>query len=130
MGLMTGLPKVIEEAKKEYDCIGGASSGISFTLAEELGISDNLLAMGDNAGFIKHLLDGGDDVGSLRGQIQQIYIDPPFFSKASYDAVIKLHRPEGETAVKHRAYEDVWKEGMSEYLKMNSSFPYARPAGR
>lgn len=118
MGLMTGLPKVIEEAKKEYDCIGGTSSGISFTLAEELGTSENLLAMGDNAGFMKHLLEVGDGVESLRGKIQQIYIDPPFFSKASYDAVIKLQSPEGETAVRHRAYEDVWKEGMADYLKM------------
>lgn len=118
MGLMTGLPQVIEEAKKEYDGIGGTSSGISFTLAEELGTSENLLAMGDNAGFMKHLLEVGDGVESLRGKIQQIYIDPPFFSKASYDAVIKLQSPEGETAVRHRAYEDVWKEGMADYLKM------------
>ena len=69
MGLMTGLPQVIEEAKKEYDGIGGTSSGISFTLAEELGTSENLLAMGDNAGFMKHLLEVGD-------------VHPPFQSHA------------------------------------------------
>ena len=118
MGLMTGLPQVIEEAKKEYDCIAGNPFETSFTLAEELGTSENLLAMGDNAGFMKLLLEDGDGVKSLRGKIQQIYIDPPFFSKASYDAVIKLQSPEGETAVRHRAYEDVWKEGMADYLKM------------
>ena len=114
MGLMTGLPQVIEEAKKEYERITGGN----FALAEELGTSENLLAMGDNAGFMKLLLEDGDGVKSLRGKIQQIYIDPPFFSKASYDAVIKLQSPEGETAVRHRAYEDVWKEGMADYLKM------------
>ena len=114
MGLMTGLPQVIEEAKKEYERITGGN----FALAEELGASENLLALGDNARFMKYLLDGGDGVKSLRGKIQQIYIDPPFFSKASYDAVIKLQSPEGETAVRHRAYEDVWKEGMADYLKM------------
>ena len=114
MGLMTGLPQVIEEAKKEYERITGGN----FALTEELGASENLLALGDNARFMKYLLDGGDGVKSLRGKIQQIYIDPPFFSKASYDAVIKLQSPEGETAVRHRAYEDVWKEGMADYLKM------------
>ena len=114
MGLMTGLPQVIEEAKKEYERITGGN----FALTEELGASENLLALGDNARFMKYLLDGGDGAESLRGRIRQIYIDPPFFSKASYDAVIKLQSPEGETAVRHRAYEDVWKEGMAEYLKM------------
>ena len=114
MGLMTGLPQVIEEAKKEYERITGGN----FALTEELGASENLLALGDNARFMKYLLDGGDGAESLRGRIRQIYIDPPFFSKASYDAVIKLQSPEGDTAVRHRAYEDVWKEGMADYLKM------------
>ena len=111
---MTGLPQVIEEAKKEYERITGGN----FALTEELGASENLLALGDNARFMKYLLDGGDGAESLRGRIRQIYIDPPFFSKASYDAVIKLQSPEGDTAVRHRAYEDVWKEGMADYLKM------------
>ena len=114
MGLMTGLPQVIEEVKKEYERITGGN----FALTEELGASENLLALGDNARFMKYLLDGGEGAESLRGRIRQIYIDPPFFSKASYDAVIKLQSPEGETAVRHRAYEDVWKEGMADYLKM------------
>ncbi len=109
MGLMAGLPQVIEEAKKEYENV----EDLSFILAEEFGKAENLLALGDNAGFMKHLVDSG-----MEGKIRQIYIDPPFFSKANYDAVIKLRSPEGETAVKHRAYEDVWKEGMAEYLKM------------
>lgn len=117
MGLITELPQVITEAKKEYE----GTSDRAFFLAEELGTSGNLLALGDNADFMKYLLDGESadrQEGSLRGRIQQIYIDPPFFSKASYDAVIKVQSPEGETSVKHRAYEDVWKEGMAEYLKM------------
>ena len=109
MGLICKLPHIIEEAKKEYEHIAGSS----FAIEEELGESDNLLALGDNAVFMKHLLEGG-----MGGKVQQIYIDPPFFSKASYDAVIKVQSSEGETAVKHMAYEDVWKEGMAEYLKM------------
>ncbi|MGN0735904.1 MAG: DNA methyltransferase, partial [Anaerovoracaceae bacterium] len=109
MGLICKLPQVIEEAKKEYEQIAGSN----FMTEEEMGESENLLALGDNAAFMKHLLEGG-----MEGKIQQIYIDPPFFSKASYDAVIKVQSSDGETAVKHMAYEDVWKEGMAEYLKM------------
>lgn len=114
MGLICELPEVILEAKKEY---GEIKSG-SFELTEEYGTSENLLAHGDNAAFMKYLLENSAARESMEGKIQQIYIDPPFFSKASYDAVIKLQIEAGETAVKHRAYEDVWKKGMAEYLKM------------
>ncbi|MGF6376235.1 site-specific DNA-methyltransferase (adenine-specific) [Clostridiales Family XIII bacterium PM5-7] len=43
-----------------------------------------------------------------------IYIDPPFYSKANYDAV--LHA--GDENIKHLAYGDKWEKGMAEYLKM------------
>lgn len=109
MGLICELPKVIAEAEKEYEEL----KSTPFVLKEQHGSSDNILTLGDNAAFMKNLLEDG-----MEGKIQQIYIDPPFFSKASYDAVIKLQGAEGEMALKHRAYEDVWKEGMTEYLKM------------
>jgi len=113
MGLICKLPEVLAQAKIEYDNLKSAP----FIVGEEVGQSGNILAEGDNAQFMKFLLDPacGHD---LEGKIQQIYIDPPFFSKANYDAVIKLQSEDGETAVKHMAYEDVWKEGMAEYLKM------------
>ncbi|MBQ6899795.1 MAG: site-specific DNA-methyltransferase [Firmicutes bacterium] len=113
MGLISKLPEVLTQAKIEYENLKSAP----FVVGEEVGQSGNILAEGDNAQFMKFLLDpaSGHD---LEGKIQQIYIDPPFFSKANYDAVIKLQSEDGETAVKHMAYEDVWKEGMAEYLKM------------
>ncbi|MBQ4650453.1 MAG: site-specific DNA-methyltransferase [Firmicutes bacterium] len=114
MGLICKLPEVLTQAKAEYENLKSAP----FLLGEEVGQSGNILAEGDNAQFMKLLLDGDSDRVSLEGKIQQIYIDPPFFSKANYDAVIKLQGEDGETSVKHMAYEDVWKEGMAEYLKM------------
>ncbi len=113
MGLICKLPEIICQAKTEYE---NMKSG-SFAVCEELGQSDNVLAQGDNAEFMKYLLSPQTE-DCLEGKIQQIYIDPPFFSKANYDAVIKLQSENGETAVKHTAYEDVWKQGMAEYLKM------------
>lgn len=110
MGLIGKLPEVLAQAKSEYENI---KSG-AFVSCEEVGKSGNLLAEGDNAEFMKFLLEAQ----SMEGKIQQIYIDPPFFSKANYDSVIKVQSEDGETAVKHMAYEDVWKEGMAEYLKM------------
>jgi len=49
-----------------------------------------------------------------------IYIDPPFFSKADYDAVVKA----GDKQIRHLAYEDKWSKGMSQYLKMMASRLY------
>jgi adenine specific DNA methylase Mod len=64
---------------------------------------------------MKFLLNKED----MAGKIQQIYIDPPFFSKATYDATVKMTNADGdEIKVKKRAYEDIWEEGMEEYLKM------------
>lgn len=114
MGLICKLPGVLTQAKAEYQNLKNAP----FNIGEEIGQSGNILAEGDNAQFMKFLLDGGWQGESLEGRIQQIYIDPPFFSKSNYDAVIKLQGEDGETSVKHMAYEDVWKEGMAEYLKM------------
>lgn len=54
------------------------------------------------------------DERQMAGKIQMIYIDPPFFSKSNYDAVVKA----GDTNIKHLAYGDKWEKGLSEYLKM------------
>lgn len=73
-------------------------------------MNENILYHGDNRTFMKALSE--DD--SLRGKIQMIYIDPPFFSKSNYDAVVKA----GNENIKHLAYADKWEKGISEYLKM------------
>ena len=50
----------------------------------------------------------------LASGIQLIYIDPPFYSKADYDAVVRA----GGENIRHPAYGDKWEKGLSEYLKM------------
>lgn len=68
---------------------------------------------GDNIKLIKSLIDDK----KLKDAFKLIYIDPPFFSKAKYDAVVKA----GEDNFRHRVYEDRWKGGLSSYLKMLTS---------
>lgn len=76
----------------------------------------NIMAFGDNAAFMKYLLDEK----SMSGKINLIYIDPPFFSKAAYDAVINIKSPDGKEkcSAKYFAYDDIWQGDMSGYLKM------------
>lgn len=55
----------------------------------------------------------------LRGKVQLIYIDPPFFSKAKYGMESKLAASDGsKVTVKQLAYTDTWDSGLYEYLKM------------
>lgn len=70
----------------------------------------NLLIQGDNKNVMGNLIEKDD----VCGKIKLIYIDPPFFSKADYDAMVKC---DGEN-IKHKAYEDTWSLGMKGYLKM------------
>jgi DNA modification methylase len=46
------------------------------------------------------------------GQIQMIYVDPPFFTGADYDAVVEVN---GQR-LRHPAYRDTWSSGLKEYL--------------
>ena len=110
MSLITEFPKIIEESNDEYRKLKGKSIYIS----EEINMgntqdSGNILCHGDNLLFMKNLLDNG-----YKEKINLIYIDPPFFSKSDYDAVIKV----GNKTVKHLAYEDSWRTGIFDYLKM------------
>ena len=121
MSLIFELPRILEESKKEYEKIKTAASiKRPFVVVEKKDtrkISDgNVLARGDNLDLIKYLMEEQD----MSGKLQLVYMDPPFYSNASYDAVIKLKSPyvEDEPTIKPMAYDDHWKTGMEEYLKM------------
>lgn len=121
MSLIYLLPSILEESKEEYEEIKKSiPAGRSFCPVEKINHtqseSGSLLARGDNLEFIQYLIREKD----MEGKIQLIYMDPPFYSKASYDAVIKLKSPliEDAPAIKPTAYDDLWKTGMEEYLRM------------
>lgn len=81
----------------------------------------NRLIYGDNLLAMAALLAGDDEMPSLRGKIDLIYIDPPFDSKADYRTKINL--PSGDieqkpTAIEQFAYSDTWQDGTIGYLKM------------
>lgn len=116
MNLISKFPEILEESKKQY----GQTAASDFKLSEEINCEEgkwsNILALGDNGGFMKSLLNEGN----MEGKLKLIYIDPPFFSKAVYDAVIHLSPVNGEKLppVKYFAYDDVWQKDMSGYLTM------------
>lgn len=64
---------------------------------------------GDNIRLMKEMLENE----TIRGKIRLIYIDPPFFSKTDYDAVVDV----GKKKIHHPAYDDKWEKGIYHYLR-------------
>lgn len=72
----------------------------------------NKIFWGDNLQVMSHLLK------KYRGQVDLIYIDPPFDSKADYKKKIKLQGKKAEndkTAFEEKQYTDIWSN--DEYLQ-------------
>lgn len=81
----------------------------------------NRLIYGDNLLAMAALLAGDETTPSLRGNIDLIYIDPPFDSKADYRTTIKLPGVDVErrpTTAEQYAYSDTWSDGTASYLAM------------
>lgn len=140
MSLIMEFPDILEESRRLYstveskpldiseeinmkreDCFGLHQCGCqvdNLSMSEDclntVNLTEpktiNVLCHGDNCGFMKSLIEK-ENYG---GKINMIYIDPPFFSKADYDAVLTLNKDK----VKHLAYKDSWETGIADYLKM------------
>jgi len=82
---------------------------------------NNRLIYGDNLLAMAALLAGDANTPSLRGQVDLIYIDPPFDSKADYRTKVTLPGVELEqrpTVIEQFAYSDTWSDGTASYLAM------------
>lgn len=102
----------MQAGRRQYRGAKGKPLYLSEEISGKQGSLFNMLIKGDNKQVMKTLIDDYD----LAGKVKMIYIDPPFFSKANYDAVVKA----GDESIKHLAYGDKWEKGLSEYLKMLS----------
>ena len=93
----------------------------------------NRMIYGDNLLAIAALLAGDEQMPSLRGKVDLIYIDPPFDSKADYRTKVVLPSPAGgrgaggegsveleqkPTVIEQFAYSDTWSDGTASYLAM------------
>lgn len=114
MSLIGQLSGILEESREEYE--QAAAGDFNAVTQSPSATGKNLLARGDNLAFMKYLVEEK----KLSGKLQLIYIDPPFFSKANYDAVVKIEPSRGkeQPAIKLRAYHDLWENGMADYLRM------------
>ena len=66
-------------------------------------IVSNKIYHGNNINLLSEMAKSGE----FQGKFNLIYIDPPFFTKANYHAVVNV----GDENIKHLAYGDKWKNG-------------------
>ncbi len=113
---MIDFAKILKDSKREAAEAVDGKFGITEETGTDRGGQPCLLAFGDNMRFMSWLLKRRE----MAGKIDLIYIDPPFFSKARYDAVIRLTDRGGNRLdpIKYFAYDDRWQKDMENYLRM------------
>jgi adenine-specific DNA-methyltransferase len=143
--LLEELPKIIADGKREAEQIldrleGNYRIGLQtrelvipskdskiddlFRAGRDKGgerVPSNRLIYGDNLLAMAALLAGDAETPSLRGNVDLIYIDPPFDSKANYRTKITLPDIDVEqrpTVIEQFAYSDTWADGTVSYLGM------------
>ena len=103
---------------------GSAKDGIQMEIAQlaeeetpdegELPVSR--IASGDNLEYMIWLLKAK----GINGRLQLIYVDPPFFSNAKYQASVQITDADGKRSpvLKVGAYDDKWGSDLEAYLEM------------
>ncbi len=113
MTVMAELGRAYRNGRHRY---AGIKKGepCPMKMTEQYGKSSgSMVIRGDNGRVMDSLLR----CENMGGRVNMIYIDPPFFSKTDYDAVLKVEK---ET-IRHRAYGDNWRFGKIGYFSMLTS---------
>ncbi len=108
-----GFPELRWTGKRPYKSTQYYPAQLRETYGEEQNGWMNKIFWGDNLQVMSHLLK------EYRGQIDLIYIDPPFDSKADYKKRIKIkgigEAESDSTSFEEKQYGDIWTN--DEYLQ-------------
>ena len=107
-----GYPELHWTGKRPYNSTQYYPAQLKETYGTEQNGWINKIFWGDNLQVMSHLLK------KYRGQVDLVYIDPPFDSKADYKKTIKLRGKEttnDHTAFEEKQYGDMWNN--DEYLQ-------------
>ena len=99
----------IEKGRAMYERVHG-----SLAPAGSLdGDMPNELCLGDNLEYMKGLLERG-----YEGKFRLIYIDPPFFTRSSFNASVSVRDASGSShKVHHLAYDDKFDRSLEYYIE-------------
>ncbi|MBN7772856.1 DNA methyltransferase [Clostridium aminobutyricum] len=116
MGLIYKLAQILEESRAEYLQSKAEIYSEVACFGHTQQDKRNLLAYGNNLQWMNYLKD---HLG-MEGNLQLIYVDPPFYSKADYFMSVKIEseKLEEDFKIKQTVYTDTWNKGIEDYLKM------------
>ena len=109
---MKGQPELKWRGKRPFNSTQFFPAQLKETYGEEVDGWMNKVFWGDNLQVMSHLLK------YYRGQVDLIYIDPPYDSKADYKKRIELRGKEttnDQTVFEEKQYTDIWSN--DEYLQ-------------
>ena len=121
MNTLYSLTEAFHEGEKIYKEITASDSYDKFCVDEMYCMdndedSNNRIGSGDNLKYMNYLIKEYD----MKGKIQLIYVDPPFFSDSIYQASTRLESDliGKSKLLKTGAYDDRWSMDFGEYIKM------------
>ena len=118
MEIISQLPEIIKECERKTKELLSIIPNINSTVEEDDFIKQqkflnpNVLYHSDNIDSMVDLINRG-----YGGNLDLIYIDPPFFTKSSYNKRVEIVFKGKKEVLEYKAYEDLWKGGLGEYLE-------------
>ncbi len=110
---MTVIEQILEGIKKGRALYEHVQGSFDAGTKGQGGDGLNELRLGDNLVYMKELLERG-----YAGSFRLIYIDPPFFTRSSFNASVNVRDSRGAShKVHHLAYDDKFDRDLAYYIE-------------
>ena len=114
---MTTIEQILEGIKRGRALYESVQGSVSVKKAEEsadsAGEALNELYLGDNLAYMNGLLEKG-----YGGAFKLLYIDPPFFTRSSFNASVNVTGSDGKShRIHHLAYDDKFDRSLEYYIE-------------
>lgn len=115
MTLFEEIKTAFDEGRRQFDAIMAEETEAPEISETYNGGGNGRVIHGDNLSLMANMIKRG-----MKGSLQVIYVDPPFFSNEKYQASAKIMSEQlGNSDVfKICAYDDRWGQGLRQYLAM------------
>ena len=111
---MTTIEQILEGIKRGralYESVQGSVSVKNTETGADMALNE--LYLGDNLTYMKGLLEKG-----YSGAFKLLYIDPPFFTRSSFNASVNVVGADGKShRIHHLAYDDKFDRSLEYYIE-------------
>ncbi len=115
--------QVLEVVRPQRERVVAGNLGSSPLLVPVTAAPENRLVWtNDNLVALTSLLKGDDEHAPLAGQVDLIYIDPPFAVQSNFTISVEIEDGVADeklpSLIEELAYRDTWENGLDSYLSM------------